>query len=135
MRVMAFGTFDNFHPGHLSYLVQASRLGEELIVVVARDVNVFRLKGHKPLENEKLRLQNVQLAIKKITINSQAVLGSLSQQFSFLQKYQPDIIALGYDQKIDIDKLKNEIKKAGLTCSLQRLKAYQANRYKSSYCR
>jgi len=132
---MAFGTFDNFHPGHQSYLLQANQLGEEMVVVVARDANVFRLKGRQPLENEKLRLQKVQAAVKDININSQAVLGSLSQQFSFLQKYQPDVVALGYDQKVDIDKLKNEIKKAGLTCSLRRLKAYQPSRYKSSYCR
>ena len=43
-RVVATGTFDLLHPGHIYYLEQSRALGDELHVIVARDVNVV----HKP---------------------------------------------------------------------------------------
>lgn len=42
--VMAFGTFDVFHPGHEYYLTQAKKYGDILIVVVARDKTVEKVK-------------------------------------------------------------------------------------------
>jgi FAD synthetase len=44
IRVLATGTFDLLHPGHLFYLEQSKALGDELVVIVARDANV----KHKP---------------------------------------------------------------------------------------
>lgn len=43
-KVMAFGTFDLFHPGHQYYLSEASKSGDELIVVIARDLRVEHIK-------------------------------------------------------------------------------------------
>ena len=43
-RVLATGTFDIPHPGHLFYLSQASALGDELYVIVARASMI----KHKP---------------------------------------------------------------------------------------
>jgi len=37
VRVMATGVFDLLHPGHLYFLTEARKHGDELIVVVARD--------------------------------------------------------------------------------------------------
>ena len=45
-RVMVFGSFDPLHDGHRSLFRQARKHGDELVVVVARDVNIARLKGH-----------------------------------------------------------------------------------------
>ncbi len=42
--VVATGTFDLLHPGHVLYLERSKILGDELVVIVARDVNV----RHKP---------------------------------------------------------------------------------------
>jgi len=42
--VMTFGTFDMFHPGHRYYLSEARKYGDILIVVVALDATVERLK-------------------------------------------------------------------------------------------
>ncbi|MGD1075360.1 MAG: adenylyltransferase/cytidyltransferase family protein, partial [Thermodesulfovibrionales bacterium] len=47
-RVVCAGTFDHLHPGHLNFLEQASALGNELIVIVARDETVKRIKGIAP---------------------------------------------------------------------------------------
>ena len=42
--VVATGTFDILHPGHLFYLEESKKLGDELWVIVARERNVM----HKP---------------------------------------------------------------------------------------
>ena len=59
-RVLCCGTFDYLHPGHESFLHQASILAEELYVVVARDSNVLRLKGRLPDHDEKTRKTRVE---------------------------------------------------------------------------
>src|SRR5690625_1315566 len=43
--VMTNGCFDILHPGHISYLEQARKLGDRLIVAVNDDASVRRLKG------------------------------------------------------------------------------------------
>ena len=43
------GTFDLVHAGHVSYLEQAKKYGDYLIVVVARDETVEEEKGTKPV--------------------------------------------------------------------------------------
>ncbi|MCW9733655.1 bifunctional D-glycero-beta-D-manno-heptose-7-phosphate kinase/D-glycero-beta-D-manno-heptose 1-phosphate adenylyltransferase HldE [Avibacterium sp. 20-15] len=52
--VMTNGVFDIIHPGHISYLDNARKLGDRLIVAVNSDASVKRLKGESrpinPLE-------------------------------------------------------------------------------------
>lgn len=43
-KVMVFGTFDIFHKGHEFYFSKAKEYGEELIVIVARDETVLKIK-------------------------------------------------------------------------------------------
>lgn len=43
--VFTNGCFDILHPGHVSYLAQAKKLGDKLIVAVNSDASVSRLKG------------------------------------------------------------------------------------------
>ena len=43
--VMTNGCFDILHPGHVSYLENARKLGDRLIVAVNTDNSVKRLKG------------------------------------------------------------------------------------------
>jgi len=43
--VMTNGCFDILHAGHVTYLEQAARLGDRLIVAVNNDASVTRLKG------------------------------------------------------------------------------------------
>jgi FAD synthetase len=134
MRVMVFGTFDNLHPGHENYFLQASRFGALLIVIVARDKNVLQIKGRLPRQTEMDRVKGARAALKKLNIPGRAVLGGLKNRWQVLKKYQPKVIALGYDQQVDLKKLKSELSQARLFCKIKRLKAYQPERYKSSYC-
>lgn len=132
---MAFGTFDNLHPGHLDYFRQASRLGNELVVIVARDRNVVAIKGRRPEQSEVTRLRQVRLALKDLGFPGRALLGSLRNKWLVIKKYAPAVIALGYDQKVDLKKLKSEIARFRLFCKIKRLKPYQPEKYKSSYLR
>ena len=42
VRVVATGTFDIIHPGHIRFLEEAKKLGDELIVIVAREIKEVR---------------------------------------------------------------------------------------------
>lgn len=93
--VMVFGVFDGLHEGHVSFLEQAQRYGETLVVAVARDVAARELKNKLPTENERVRLARV----RKIQGVSVAIVGDRTQgSYGVIKKFQPDIICLGYDQ-------------------------------------
>jgi len=124
--VMCFGTFDLLHPGHISYLEQAKNFGNYLLVVIARDANVSRLKGRSAIDNEKERLGKV----NDLSMVDRTVLGNESNKMSVVSEYKPDIIALGYDQLVDLDKLKSVFKG-----KIVRMKAYREKMYKSSKLR
>jgi len=127
-KVIAFGTFDIFHPGHTSYLGQAKKLGEYLIVVVARDKNVARYKKQETRNKEKARLE----IVISSGLADKVVLGSLQDRYAVIEKFKPEVIALGYDQKVNLDELKNKLKEFGLKTKIVRLKSYKPEVYKSS---
>jgi FAD synthetase len=116
VRVMASGVFDILHPGHIYYLEEAKKLGDELVVVVARDATVKRYK-HEPITNEKMRLAMVQ-ALKPV---DKAVLGYESDIYRIVKELNPDIIALGYDQAHDEEKIRNDLAELGLNPKIVRL--------------
>lgn len=127
-KVIVFGTFDIFHSGHRSYFRQAKKLGGRLIVVVARDINIEKIKGRWPRNNEQARF----LAVQESDLADKVVLGGLEDRYKILEKIKPDIIALGYDQEIDWEELKNKLAMLGLESKIIRLKAYRPEVYKSS---
>lgn len=129
---MVFGTFDNLHPGHLDYFKQAWKFGDELIVIVARDKNVLRIKGRLPQEDEKKRVRKIRNFLRESCGQGKIILGGLTNQWLVLKKYRPEVIALGYDQKVDLKRLKSEISKFRLSCRMKRLKPYYPEKYKSS---
>ena len=94
-RVMCCGTFDYLHPGHLSFIAQAAALGDELYVVVARDANVQRIKGHLPDHREDDR----RAALARMSEVDDVRLGYSGQNLlRVVGDISPHIIALGYDQ-------------------------------------
>ena len=135
MRVMAFGTFDNLHPGHLSYLSQAGVFGDELIVVVARDQNVLKIKGHETHEDENMRREKVEGVIADLELTGQAVLGSLKDKWEAVKNFRPEVICLGYDQKTDLKALNELIVSERFFCEIKRLEPFKPEKYKSSKLR
>src|SRR3989344_3380499 len=102
-KVVVFGVFDFLHPGHLFFLRSARRLGEELLVVVARDSVVQRLKGRRPVHSERERVR----MLRGVPFVSSVVLGDAREgSYSIVKKRKPHCIAVGYDQK----RLRNDIK-------------------------
>ncbi len=118
-RVMATGVFDLLHSGHLHYLNEAKKLGDELYVVIATDSTVRRNK-HEPVTPEKMRLELVQ-ALKPV---NRAILGRENDRYSVVLEIRPDIIAIGYDQPYDEKALEDELKKRGLNTKVVRLTKY-----------
>ena len=116
VRVMASGVFDLLHPGHLYYLKEAKKLGDELVVVVATD-NTVRKRKHEPITPQDMRLEMVR-ALKPVDM---AVLGHEDDMFKTVEELKPDIIALGYDQDFDEKWLEEELGKRGLKAKLVRL--------------
>lgn len=135
MRAMAFGTFDNLHPGHLSYLSQAGVFGDELIVVVARDENVLRGKGRLPQEGEEVRLQKVTEAIQELKIKGRVILGNKVDRWQLLRELRPNFICLGYDQKVDLKALDELIASERFFCEVKRMQPFYPEKYKSSLFR
>jgi len=116
VKVMASGTFDLLHMGHIYYLREAKKLGDELVVVVACDKTVRTLK-HEPVTSEKMRVE----LIKELQVVDKAVLGNKGDMYRIVEEIKPDIIALGYDQIHDEQKIKDELKKRNIDTKLIRL--------------
>ncbi len=134
--VMAFGSFDILHPGHLLYLKESRRLGSRLVVIVARDRSIEQFKKRKPTFSEKERL----LLISSLKMVDEAVLGNRLRgregMFRIIREYNPDVIALGYDQQADLAGLDLWIKANGLKTRVVRIRSrLDPKRYKSSLIR
>ena len=127
IRVLCCGTFDYLHPGHESFLTQASLLGDELIVVIARDSNVGKLKGRLPDHDEITRKKKVE----KLGIAVNVVLGHEGMNLlRIVSEINPDVIALGYDQRPP-NKLSEQFPKI----RIKRLDSFEPERFKSSVIR
>ena len=130
-RIMLFGTFDMLHDGHLDLFRQARALAPDphLIVSIARDSAVTRIKGAAPKHNE---LERAALVEKRDLVD-EVVLGDESGFIDHIKKARPEIIALGYDQRGEyVDRLRSELLNAGMTTKVVRLKPFKPEVYKTS---
>ncbi len=106
--VLASGTFDLLHFGHVKYLEEAKNAGgknAELIVIVARDSTVEKRKGKKPVMPEDQRRS----LVESLKVVDEAILGF--EDFSIdsvIEKIRPDVIAVGHDQ----DGIEREVRRA-----------------------
>ncbi len=113
---MTTGVFDLLHPGHLEMLQEAKKLGDELVVVIARDESAKREK-HRPITPEEQRRRMVE-ALKPV---DRAVLGHLGDYYKIVEELKPDIIALGYDQHYDEAEVAAKCMARGVACRIVRL--------------
>lgn len=125
MRVLVFGTFDHLHPGHQYVLKKASERGD-VYAVIARDSTVERIKGFRPAHNESMRMKEVQKEYPDATV----ILGHERDYLHPIREVQPDLILLGYDQK-----LPPGITAEALACTVERLDSFEPEKYKSSFLR
>jgi len=127
MRVLAFGTFDGIHPGHLDFIRQA-KLHGHLTIVVARDETVKQVKHKSAVHNEQERLA----ALKAVPGVDDAVLGNTGDKYKVVLEHKPDVICLGYDQVAFTDKLEQFLKERGIEAKIVRLKPFRPEKFKSS---
>lgn len=130
-RIMIFGTFDMIHQGHEHFFAQARALAPNpyLLVSVARDESVMRIKGQVSRLSEEAR--RVQVAAHPLV--DEAVLGDTTGYMPHIKAAHPDIIALGYDQVGEyVDHLESDLKQAGLSVRIVRLEAHQPDVFKTS---
>jgi len=123
IKVVVFGAFDPLHEGHKNLFRQAKALGDYLVVVVSSDENIKREKNRDPRVAEANRIEDV----NKNPLVDEVKIGDRGDEYTVLDDVAPDIIALGYDQKIP-EGLKNKVKKYKIIT----LKPYKPEIYKSS---
>lgn len=120
---MATGTFDILHPGHVFYLEEAKKLGgneAQLFVVIATDKTVEKHKRIPILPQE----QRAEL-ISKLKIVDEVFVGNEGNPFEIVKEKQPDIIAIGPDQKFSPTKLQNKLKNMGLDIEVVKIEDYK----------
>lgn len=130
-RVAVFGTFDMVHAGHEDLFRQAKGLADDayLIVSVATDKNVERIKGKRPQRTEGERRD----LVAANPLVDEAVIGAETDYIAHIASLRPDLIALGYDQTGEyVDNLEHELTKGGLRAKVIRLNAFEPERFKTS---
>jgi FAD synthetase len=125
--VVATGVFDILHPGHVVFLEEAKKLGSRLVVIVARDHNVEKRKN-PPIIPERQRLELVS-ALKGV---DEAVLGDHFDFYKPIEEIDPDIIALGKNQRFDESELQAELSKRGLKAKVVRIDVHMGGDLSSS---
>jgi D-beta-D-heptose 7-phosphate kinase/D-beta-D-heptose 1-phosphate adenosyltransferase len=92
--VMTNGCFDILHTGHVTYLEEAARLGDRLIVAVNDDASVSRLKGPERPVNTQLHRMRVLAALNCVDW----VIGfDEDTPTRLICNVQPDILVKGGD--------------------------------------
>lgn len=113
-RVVAQGTFELLHPGHLQYLRAAAAVGEELHVIIARSDNIT----HKPTPVVPATQRREMVAA--LDPVDEAHLGDRTDIFRPIERIDPDVIVLGHDQHHDPDQIRTTLADRGIECTVQR---------------
>ena len=96
--VFTNGCFDILHRGHVTYLNEAKKLGDLLVVGVNSDASVKRLKGpERPINNEMDRAY-VLSQLKSVDFTE---IFTEDTPLSLILKVKPHILVKGGDWKIE----------------------------------
>jgi len=119
--VLASGTFDLLHLGHVKYLEAAKKTGGEkakLVVIVARDRVAERRKGRKPVMPEDQR----RALVEALKVVDEAVLGYEDLNIGkVIEKIKPDVIAVGHDQDDVEREVRRFIRERGLNMEVVKI--------------
>jgi D-beta-D-heptose 7-phosphate kinase/D-beta-D-heptose 1-phosphate adenosyltransferase len=96
--VFTNGVFDLLHPGHVRYLADARRLGDELIVGVNSDRSVRAVKGPvRPITPEAERAE-ILGALRSV---DGVVIFDEDTPHAIISRLQPDVLVKGADWAAD----------------------------------
>lgn len=130
---MVFWTFDLFHKWHEFYISEAKKQVNRLIVVIARDARVQKIKNLIPIDGEAKRQQKIQDFCKKCQQENDilVILGDENDILAPIIEYNPEILFFGYDQKVPEKILQEKFPNIVTT----RITSLKPNIYKSSILR
>lgn len=121
-RVLAAGVFDIFHAGHLYFLNEARKLGNELTVIVTSD-SVARREGKKPHFPARARAERIQ----RLGVADRVVVGRADGDIlKTVRALRPDVIALGFDQTLTFASLRSTLAKISWHGTINRVKKLHA---------
>lgn len=92
--VFTNGCFDLLHTGHVTYLAQAKKLGQILVVALNSDASVTRLKGAGRPVNKLKDRATVLAALKSVDY---VTWFSEDNPISVIKKIKPDVLVKGGD--------------------------------------
>lgn len=96
--VFTNGCFDLLHIGHVTYLEEAKKLGDVLVVGINTDASVKKLKGpNRPIQNENDRC-SILAALKAV---DHTVLFAEETPINLIKIVRPDVLVKGGDWKIE----------------------------------
>lgn len=113
-RAVAQGTFDLLHPGHVHYLEDAATHGDELHVIVARRTNVT----HKPTPI--LCAEQRRDMVAALSVVDSAHLGDPDDVFVPIERLDPDVIVLGFDQHHEESAIAAALTARDIDCRVER---------------
>jgi len=127
-KVMAFGTFDILHAGHLHYLREAKKHGTWLTVIITNDRNVRKSKGNFPVNDQHIRKE----LVESLKMVDGAVIGDEKDYYKVVEEVKPQVIALGYDQAERKESVEKELRKRGFDIEVVRITPHKEDVHKSS---
>jgi FAD synthetase len=113
-RVVAQGTFDVVHPGHIHYLREAATMGDILHVIVARSENVTHKEP--PLLPDRQR-RDVVAALEPV---DEARVGHHEDIFIPVEEIDPEVVVLGHDQHHDEAAIESALAERGVDATVER---------------
>lgn len=91
------GCFDILHKGHITYMKEAKKLGDILIVGMNGDSSVRRLKGKdRPINNQESRAA----VLANLEFVDYVIIFKEATPFNLIKAIKPDVLVKGGDYKI-----------------------------------
>ncbi|MGE3608938.1 MAG: D-glycero-beta-D-manno-heptose 1-phosphate adenylyltransferase [Bacteriovoracaceae bacterium] len=120
--VFTNGCFDILHRGHVTYLNEARKLGDLLVIGLNSDASVKRLKGpERPINNE----QDRQYVLSQLKSVDFVEIFEEDTPLNLILKVMPKVLVKGGDWKIDqIVGAKEVIQNGGEVFSLNFVDGY-----------
>lgn len=129
--IAIFGSFDGLHPGHEHLLAEAKTYGEVLVILAQDDV-IRRLKHREPHEGFEVR----QKALQGQPDVSRVVPSDAEEgEYMVISHERPEIVGFGYDQQELQENFLAWKEKTGYHCRVVTFSPFQADIYKTSLLR
>lgn len=126
--IAVFGSFDGLHPGHAYLLAEAAKCGEVLVILAQDDV-IRRLKHREPHEGFEMR----QKALEGQPDVSRVVPSDTGEgEYLCILREKPEIVGFGYDQHALQENFLAWKEKTGYHCKVVTFSPFHPDVYKTS---